>query len=189
MAIVKRIASEGYVDEKALYEANKAVENLPQADWNENDETAINYIKNRTHYENIVETSTVLADEEVALLMFPDVSPEGYWSEPITLENGKTYTVIVNDIDNGIVYEQELVCENNELIFDSPEELQNTLTIKSEVIYGDNEGTYHIKIETTEFSTAIKQLDEKFIPDTIARKEYVNDLINNALGVIENGTY
>lgn len=51
MSIVERIASERYVDEKALYEANKAIENLPQANWNQNDATQPDYINNRTHYD------------------------------------------------------------------------------------------------------------------------------------------
>lgn len=51
MPIVERIASERYVDEKALYEANKAIENLPQANWNQNDATQPSYIENRTHYD------------------------------------------------------------------------------------------------------------------------------------------
>ena len=43
--------------------------------------------------------------------------------------------------------------------------------------------TYAGQVET------IKHLDEKYIPDTIARVSEVERMINNALGVIENGTY
>lgn len=43
--------------------------------------------------------------------------------------------------------------------------------------------TYAGQVET------IQHLDEKYIPDTIARVTEVECMINNALGVIENGTY
>ena len=43
--------------------------------------------------------------------------------------------------------------------------------------------TYAGQIET------IQHLDEKYIPDTIARVAEVETMINEALGVIENGTY
>lgn len=36
----------------------KDIDSLPQADWNQNDPTAKDYIKNRTHYTEIVETSS-----------------------------------------------------------------------------------------------------------------------------------
>jgi hypothetical protein len=54
MAIIKRIASEAYVDEKSTQEALEAIENIPQSDWNQNDENASDFIKNKPFYETKV---------------------------------------------------------------------------------------------------------------------------------------
>lgn len=163
-----------------------------QADWNQTDDTAVDYIKNRTHYENIIETSVVLVDEDVTLeVLMPEGTPEAQWDEPLTFENGKIYTVAIED------EQQDIVCENNELIFISST-LNDTYSLSADGIFSRNgsgpEGTYHIKIETTEVSTAIKHLDEKFIPDTIARvedipsEEYINSLIDAKLAAIPDAS-
>ena len=191
MAIVKRIASEEYADEKALYEALKAVENIPQSDWEQNDETALDYIKNRPFYEKTGVTSIVLFDGDA---QFAEDIPEmvmGWYDEPKEFENGKTYTITIEN------EQQDILCENNELIFVSSE-LNMTFRLGEADIYIENydswESSYHIKIETTEVSTALKQLDEKFIPDTIARvedipsEEYINSLIDAKLAAIPDAS-
>lgn len=168
MAIVKRIASEEYADEKALYEANEAVKNIPQSDWNQNDESAPDFIKNKPFYEDIITSSMVLVDEDINLEVAPDIMPFGDFSEPIALENGKSYTVTINDV------KQEIVCENDKLILSIGAVIGSfgINNVQDDILEGG--WSCHVKIETAEVSTIVKQLDEKFIPDTIARIEDVN---------------
>ena len=146
------------------------------ADWNQNDEAAVDFIKNRPFYEKTGVTSIVLFDGDVELLvLLPEGTPEGQWDESLTFENGKIYTVAIED------EQQDIVCENNELIFISST-LSDTYSLSADGIfsrYGSGpEGTYHIKIETTEISRTLEQLDEKYIPDTIAR---VDDIPTTAI--------
>lgn len=53
--------------------------------------------------------------------------------------------------------------------------------------FSSDNSVYNIYVYYTE--TEIKQLSEEFIPSSIARITDVNELIEAALGVIENGTY
>lgn len=70
-----------------------------QSDWNQNDETAADYVKNRTHYEKRqtvyegTDLAPVLQDDGNYMLVFPD--------SPFNLTNGNTYMVVIN----GVSYE------------------------------------------------------------------------------------
>ena len=70
-----------------------------QADWNQNDETAADYVKNRTHYEKRqtlyegTDLAPVLQNDGNYMLTIPD--------PPFNLANGNTYMVVIN----GVSYE------------------------------------------------------------------------------------
>ena len=71
-----------------------------KADWNQNDETALDYIKNRTHYDDI--KATLKTQQEIWDIIeeLPDYSPGTNVSEPILVE-GLTFRVVVD----GVVYD------------------------------------------------------------------------------------
>jgi hypothetical protein len=113
MAIINRIASEAYVEEKSTQEALEAIENIPQPDWNQNDENAPDFIKNKPFYEAEVEVSNVIYEGQIDLLLDPlsgDLG--GQLEEEILCEEGKTYNVIFNSENNELV-SQEVVCEQD----------------------------------------------------------------------------
>lgn len=53
----------------------------------------------------------------------------------------------------------------------------------------DESAAHTVKASSVNITRELKQLDEKFIPDTVARTADVQTMIDTALGVIENGTY
>ena len=73
-----------------------------QPDWNQNDKSAPDYIKNRTHY--IEDPREVTVASGIA-----GGYPQHEFSTPIELEGGKLYTVTVNDVE----YELTAQYENN----------------------------------------------------------------------------
>ena len=68
-----------------------------QPDWNQNDETAPDYVKNRTHYSKIVRGTIV--EEQSININYP-ATDERYAILNIKLNivEGNTYTVILNDV-------------------------------------------------------------------------------------------
>ena len=56
-------------------------------------------------------------------------------------------------------------------------------------VYISDTVSYGWYISEIKFNSTIKPLDEKYLPSTIPNIEEVQQMINDALGVIENGTY
>ena len=142
------------------------------ADWNQNNSGAIDFIKNRTHYE-YTDSQTIMETQTI------DVS-KGGWHQLDIIE-GETYTVIVDEIPYecivGIGSIDELALINDEL----NQFLEITQEFKGWTFSDyDSNNSYEISIHKN--SSSIKQLDEKFIPDTIARK---SDLQNIDLSSLE----
>lgn len=156
-----------------------------KADWNQNDETAVDYIKNKPVY---IETELETMDTftftsgrgnnkiSCAINFIDDKTAE--------LELGKKYTVVFD----GTTY-SDLVCYDSgfsscmlgeyvNLGGDSPDFLEYPFSITE---YGDqyriftegNSGSHNVEI--------LKQIEkvyfyEEFIPDSIARVSYVDEL-------------
>lgn len=175
-----------------------------QSDWNQVDETASDYIKNRTHY----------YEKKYGFLFAFDTDegnrpPSNHNGTCIMVKNsgykfveGETYTIITVD-KYGVEISGDVICTKNEV--------DGKLRLKTTLINSQNETTYNYNFyqnesesDTTiygEFDTWInsngqrsmiklygyigeelKQLDEKYIPDTIARKnhdDFVITLIDN----------
>lgn len=143
--------------------------NSIQSDWSQGNPDALDYVKNRTHYDQ----ETVVLFENNAVVFEYD-SVESFASiNTSSLVAGKTYEIAVDgvttqmecpssgrlqlgvDVDGlGGVYDMELDCSSG-LLFCS-------------CIAGwtDEPHTHSIKISE---KRSLKQLDEKFIPNTIAR--------------------
>jgi hypothetical protein len=149
-----------------------------QADWNQSDENGPDYIKNRTHYEQV--NSEVVADEIAEYnayensfevnLSFPPVE---YHKYIITLGNTTLYTGVVGN--NGDEYYAYIYRTEAEA-----EEDDYNLSIGQ--LYGWNDTRFYVydlsllsdplHVTVTHIAgVELKQLDEKFIPDSIARAD------------------
>ena len=140
-----------------------------QADWEQNDETANDYIQNRTHYEEPVEQ--VLEQTTITDM---DGSPI---SVSIGLVEGKEYTVIVNGVEYDCVAERYTgeITEGYEIF-------ENSIRLKNEVIeivefvepfngiYGIATHLKYVELSENpvfEVKTKyiLKKLDPKFLPE------------------------
>lgn len=147
------------------------------SDWEQNDSTQLNYIKNRTHYDN--STITEIVPSRIEWTGFNMISDYLYGRSgngTVSITAGSTYKV---DWDGT---EYELVCQvfNNWVYVGNVNYLSDTTGGDIPFVIGlDTEsGDILIATESSELShhigfyevfPDIKQLDEKFIPDTIAR--------------------
>lgn len=156
-------------------------------DWNQNDETARDYIKNRPFYESGVKN--VLFDGEIDLESGKVIAFDG----TLDLQVGTIYTIILD----GVEYQVE--CEN-EPDMGSPYlymYLKGTYSfdifptyIQCQVIPDEETGIHSFKIiDDSEY--IIKQLDPKFIPEECATTDDLGDLydaidtkmnVNNPVG-------
>ena len=133
-------------------------------DWNQNDETAPDYIKNRTHYEN-----------REKLIHIPETVG--------TVENGAIdfdYSLLPWELGHKlfIVFdgiEYETICKENS---DACDEYGFSVNNSSYVSFWDHGGILAVgssylkngdthTYEIYEYTGTIKQLDEKFIPDNL----------------------
>ena len=162
------------------------VSNLPfavvQPDWNENDETAVGYIQNRTHYE---ETATVMKTQTVSGTI--TYMTYGYYSTDVWVDveegrsnytiNGEPAGIITIDANGETVQGLESASWRQEYFSDYgnmawynktgiADPVEMTITYDEEVI-----------------GTVVHTLDEKYIPDTIARTSMIGD-INSILDAI-----
>ena len=167
-------------DATAKYDEVKAeIAAIPHADWNQNDETAADYVKNRTHYDN---SSIEYLLENVAMSnMTSQAMGAGHIEYPDgvvpTWEVGKTYYLDFN----GATY-TSLPAEEDRIVFMDivhPSDSQySQLNVYFKKNYIETLGFYdknydwensNLTLSVYSGTTDIKQLDEKFIPDTIAR--------------------
>lgn len=154
-------------DALAALKADKS--EIVQPDWNQNDENAKDYIKNRPFGEE----DCILLDEEVTV---DDIRVD-FDNDAYVLVEGREYKVIFNNEETYVTayYEDtdsaiRLVCEFESLTHDiyyKPDintEENCWMWVDPALEHGD----YSLKIIDAS-EVIIHQLDEKFIPDTIAR--------------------
>ena len=160
---------------------------LVEVDWNVNDENASGYIKNRTHYGTLTRVDYV--EEERLSFYFDDmeyrwsmasmpiINKPNYNSSVIVVINGSDYECDVeerwdvkwdpvreDDIDYNYRYIQ---CGDYE-IYENPDENVYMVKYNGEPDWDTYNHYATIEIYTQEGE--IKQLDDMYIPDTIARK-------------------
>lgn len=150
---------------------------LAQSDWNQNDETAIDYVKNRTHYTYMTKEKEVLNSGEVS------VTGEYYDSSQFMGEIG-TFPDFQVDVD--AMYRIEIADKVFNSYPDSSTEFRfedetgdhwGLITYGNNVwsIFGPNKGVTTIPFTTTVKVTChpkkvVVPIDEKFIPEQFARK-------------------
>lgn len=189
-------------------DGEKTVGQLPfiseQADWNVNDESSAAYVKNRTHYsklqENTVFEINFTGEREYYLEGFVPVTGQTYF----VYLNGERYECVANEAPGqagaywnyigslGIETLKDYQLDDRyPFFFGSMFNNPNYCCICFK-----EAGEYQFIIKTLE-EIVVKQLDEKFIPDTIARVEDIltpvqsdwNTNDENDLSYVKNRTH
>lgn len=159
----------GKVDENTLNISNifEKIANLPQSDWDQNDETALDYIKNRTHYEYEDNGQVIFEGENVYFRDGMDYAVFGF-NDQFELSYDTEYLVQVDDcivtIRPGSYVELEPQYHST---------IGTCIELSSYVLQIQffAKTNYYLKISTIGSGTVLKQLDDKFVPDTILRFE------------------
>ena len=168
--------------------------NSVQSDFNQNDETQADYIKNRPFYEVPSETTTVvdytftegeLAAEDMGNGTYLytksfDNAPE-VMSEALVV--GETYNIIID----GVVYTLNAIENYRYVNLEAKAQYNYAFSISTQgtdvfsVTFSGIESPKTVKIERVGAQGSIVQIDEKFIPDTIARANEVSEMIKTQL--------
>ena len=179
---VKRYASEEYV--------NNAIGELvfpeqKQPDWNQNDEAAVDYIKNRPFYDD-VEKTLIEYNDSTPINISTKIGTVYFISSLVpTMEeligatviygssNLTTQVLTANDITTSSAY-PGAYCVNGISYGGSDNGFFVVYDYTQSIKFTQN-GIYVVNtIQSIEISSSmIKTIDEKYIPDTIARTEDV----------------
>ncbi len=154
-----------------------------QADWNQNDETADDYIKNRPFY-TIGEAPLLFTTQGIE----PTMNMGYVWSNVqaipdyhswMPFEAGKTYAVVVHTQNSGDISLEVLCSTNGKLEFEYESEHSNGGMMYTTMTITDNangHSAYNVRssnmpetISVYNGVTTIKHLDDKFISSNIAR--------------------
>lgn len=152
---------------------------LFQSDWTQNDINAHNYINNRSHYEETINKDFYSNDN---LIIYADQYKESFLkvffqegAEYTIVWNGQTYTCTARDdgYDDIYIGNQRIAFEvmgwtfPEDIVSNEPFFLATYAPDRWSIIMTADEGTFSISIKETE--KYVKQLDEKYIPDSILR--------------------
>jgi len=159
---------------------------IPQSDWSQNDETADDYIKNRTHWREAVENKEYIV-ENVSLdtgrshSVDIDVLSGEYY---VVIDNGEPEKcTIITQVIGGRHYQwigtlQQFGIGGQS---DVPSKywclqgIQETMATFGCTLFNRTGASHTFTIYKSEGKDVIHKLDEKFIPDSIARKEDIPD--------------
>lgn len=133
------------------------------SDWNQNDDTKPDYVKNRPFYESI--SLTTFLEEQQIDFSSPFIIPNS------DIVQGKTYFVHWDDAEYTIEATAKDIFGDGSIWIPYLEQADGLFTIEASTMNAADKGVHNVAIYTTELS--LKTIDEKFIPDTIARKDSV----------------
>ena len=172
------------LDEKYIPDTIARISDIPnttqqvQSDWSQNDQTATDYVKNRTHWvdqvrEMITDVTTIEGESPIAY---------DYENGLKTDYNGKSFTITWDGVDYDCAVNVKYgmssyyYCGNGSLysssLSDTGEPFCFYISKGAPKIYYAS-GTSHIYKIIGDYVDNVHQLDEKYIPDTIARTENV----------------
>ena len=186
-------------DTSVAEQISEAIAEIPeqtQANWAQNDETAVDYVKNRTHYENCVYTEVGNVDASVVTWM-DDAHYEDtkrctmISSDATTVFNkqfdtfviGETYRVIINGVEYETTAYSGSVLGNPLFLtgtVDTEEDfcIYKMLPFSVDVfLRGVEDLPESISLSVDSVTEEVVQLDEKYIPDTIARVPTEDDAL------------
>ena len=164
-----------FFDEKYISSTIARREDIVQSDWSEGNQSSLSYVKNKTHYyyegaPMVEELSFTVEDED-----FTRIDPY------LTFEEGKKYKVVIDGVMDicTAVHVYDAAAAKNYI------ELTPTIDgfgmVRSRLsggvctyIAGVSIGDHVLSVYN---DNELKQLDEMFIPDTIARVSDIEDAI------------
>lgn len=165
---------------------------LTQPDWNQNDETAPDYIKNRPFYET---TATKALIENKTITLTKGTSDTQYTytfdeNDVITISgrttseltwNGKKYTTTSEyNIDTDYWFYRVTVDEGKVYIYED----------HIKVSYNDVSSVLEeVTIWFTSEIPTVCAMAGKFLPNNIATTQYVDEAISTAIGTVLEGSY
>lgn len=181
------------------------------SDWNQNDDEASDYIKNRTHWTEIGDSTVVLLDNVPCLMEVDDkpfLNNDGllYYRKrtsiklPSPLVVGNSYEITLSGAPRSV--DGTYIYDGNSELYAGAEIWEPSLTYDEEsleLIYKTNGSPNNASVSEyeavlatiieTKFSTEINHaLDDKYIPETIPRIKDVSTLINYAeLVAVDDG--
>ena len=130
-------------------------------DWNQNDNTKPDYVKNRPFYEE-TETTPILESQQI------DFSQS--FRIPTSIVKGNTYLITWDGTDYTITAtEKEIIA--GEIYIPYLEQADGLFRIEGMTMFAADNGIHTVAISLVDSTT--KTIDEKFIPNTIARDNKV----------------
>ena len=159
-----------------------------QGDWNQNDETAPDYVKNRTHYEENIHSTELIEEAYIYNSTYSDDTYTTFSMD--TLQGnyivGQTYMLEFISGSGSVLKTAYSDCYssmagycfgNKSILFGPGYEDGNDdsycLLIENGELYWADFNSYPVAVRVYEEGStySLKQLDEKFIPDSIVRKD------------------
>lgn len=180
-------------------------ENTVQSDWSMNDENDLSHIKGRTHYvsrevtEIIPETTFEASSDSRTMYSLVTLKHPVINEKYIVLFDGVEYDVLTvsnEDISNTAFPVNTAVFGNPFFLFDKFTDLGDYPFAIFYFIQDDGDHAYiyaesgEHTVQVIQCNETVTQLNEKFIPDTIARTsdipsdDYINSLIDAKLAEI-----
>ena len=181
-------------DKEDLKILSKTVDEIPQADWNQNDETAKDYIKNRPFYTGDPVETVIVEETNITLEEGGDNTGLITASQP--LEVGQEYTITIdgtqyNSVCNSvnvdgvgnIPYIGNLVLigrseDTSEPFFIAPMNSETELGIINDT------GALEYTVSVVKIVTEIHHIDPKYIKDMYGEKI---EILSRIYGDIDNG--
>lgn len=161
-----------YSDKNIIFNITTRV----QSDWNQNDSAAIDYVKNRPFYESIHKLTTFLEEQQI------DFSSS--FTIPEAIVSGKTYIVYWDDAEYTIEATSQDIFGDGSIMIPYLKQTDGLFEINGTTMTAADKGIHNVAIYTAEIYR--KMIDEKLIPDSIARTKSV---VRSIYGTIpdENG--
>lgn len=196
-------------EEEIVYKLDaKYIPNAVQGDWNETNTSSLNYIKNKPFGlflgEKIQTTCDIIVPAEDLSVYAPGVYSTPDYKYPGDFWLGDfTYEVIID----GVPYYTQAIDGYSDYDYlgsfnltSNPAEAEFPFLIYRDgsghiLIYFTSPGPHTVKITSYVGGYELVKIDPMFLPDNIGgggggvTVEKVQQMINDALGVIENGTY
>lgn len=153
-----------------------------QTDWNQNDETAVDFIKNRTHY---TETGTGVFEREIKTVFAHGNDSQTLEFEAIPMFVGQVlelHYIRINTDGEYNLYGTFTVTDNDgDLVaYDDANGSPMYITANSIYLHGSfgyNARITKVKIVGETTTEVVHRLDEKYIPDTIMRTPSEDDAL------------
>lgn len=158
-----------FKDPNTLYVLTDVEDQEVQSDWNQNDESAPDYVKNRFGGYYTESYTEIVPDTTISVTA---------WTYKFKLQKWGASGTIWDVTFDSVVYRGEFVMRGADNIFVLEDDAPFSLSGTEKNGYYLNcsvEGTHTYSIKRV--SKIPATIDEKFLPDTVATKEYVDSAI------------